>query len=94
MLPIVVDNCQLLVSQAGEKRMDGDKLLLEITQRYGEFLKTKEVAECLRVHPETIRRYATSTLKPDHTLKGAAGHRFAARDVVNFILSHRTEARG
>jgi len=70
--------------------MDREELVAEIILRYGNFLKTKEVAEYLKMHPGSIRRYAVhKQLSPDHNLGGTAGLRFSATEVVNFIISRR-----
>lgn len=58
-----------------------------------DWLTTPEAAAHLRVHPETVRRWAREGAIPAVKLGNRGGLRFRAEDLDRFMQARRTQAR-
>jgi excisionase family DNA binding protein len=59
-----------------------------------EYLTVSEVADQLRVHPDSVRRWLRSGQLRGHLISRRAGYRIRPEDVRRFVEGDRDETKG
>jgi excisionase family DNA binding protein len=65
---------------------------METQNRNSRMLTTTEVAHALRVHPNTVRRWANNGLLPVYRLGTRGDRRFRWKEVEDFIKSNNHQS--